>query len=145
MQFGQLAQFGDGLDIYEWGWPWIKIQPSPNLKEGVLRDQKRKICPFLNQSIKSQKLYNISKNKLPKLIRRGDIGISPLFDLEKVMFLLYLPFKLRCELEITHLHLIEVLDVSFGVLTFQHPFTPLQPQMCVFWSFFFHILSLFLS
>ena len=25
IQFGQSAQFGDGLDIYEWGWTGIKI------------------------------------------------------------------------------------------------------------------------
>ena len=47
VQFGQPAQFGDGLDIYEWGWVEIKIQLCPNLGEGVLRGKKPKICPFL--------------------------------------------------------------------------------------------------
>ena len=36
-KFGQSAQFGGGLDIYWWGWTWVKIQLRPNLGEGVLR------------------------------------------------------------------------------------------------------------
>ena len=61
---------------------------------GVIGGQKRKICPFLNQSIENEKLYNISKNEPCKSIRRGDTRISPLFDLEIVLFLPYLPSKL---------------------------------------------------
>ena len=33
--------------------------------------------------INNSKLYNIFKNQPPRLIRRGDIKISPFFDLEK--------------------------------------------------------------
>ena len=45
-QFGQSVQFGGGLDTYEWGWIWVKIQLCCNLGEGVLRGEIRKICPF---------------------------------------------------------------------------------------------------
>ena len=45
-QFGQSAHFGGGLDIYEWGWTWVKIQLCLNLGEGMLRSQKCKIHPF---------------------------------------------------------------------------------------------------
>ena len=38
---------------------------------------KTKIYPFFSQSIKNQKLYNISKNQLPKSIRRGDMEFPP--------------------------------------------------------------------
>ena len=49
----------------------VKIQLCPNLKEVVLRGQKRKIAHFL---------VNISKNQAPKSIRgRGRYGISPPF------------------------------------------------------------------
>ena len=91
LKFSQSAQFGGGLDINEWGWTWVKIQLCPNLREGMLRGRKRKIRPFLTQLIENQKLYNISKNQPPKSIRRGDMEISPLFYLKKVLFLLLLP------------------------------------------------------
>ena len=39
------------------------------------RGQDDRNCLFLNQSVKNQKLKNISKNQLPKLISRGDVGI----------------------------------------------------------------------
>ena len=97
LQFGQSAQFGGGLGIYEWGWTWVKIQFCPNFGEGVLRAQKRKIFPFSNQLIENQKLYNISKNQLPMSVWMGDMRISSLFDLEKVLFLPYLPSKLSWE------------------------------------------------
>ena len=44
IQFGQSAQFGRGLDIYEWKWIGVKIQLCPKLGEEVLRGQKHKIC-----------------------------------------------------------------------------------------------------
>ena len=94
LQFGQSAQFGDELDICEWGWTWVKIQLFLNLGKAVLRGQKRKIRPYSNQSIENKKLCNTSKNQPPKSIRRRDMRIYPLFDLEKVLFLPYLPFKL---------------------------------------------------
>ena len=60
--FGQSTQFGGGLNIYlyEWGSFWVKIHSCPNLEEGMLRDQKRKLCPFLNQSIINQIKKSIS-------------------------------------------------------------------------------------
>ena len=32
LQLGQSAQSGNGLDIYEWGWNWVKIQLCLNLE-----------------------------------------------------------------------------------------------------------------
>ena len=77
LKFIPSTQFGDGLDIYKWGWPWIKIPLRPNLGEMVLRDQKRKNSFFLSQSIENSKLYNISKNQLLKLIRKVDVRVRP--------------------------------------------------------------------
>ena len=94
LQFGQLVQLGGGLDIYEWGWTRTKIQLCLNLGEGVQRDQKQKNYPFSSEWIENQKLYNIFKNQLPKSMRWGDMGIYPLLDLKKVLFLPYLPSKL---------------------------------------------------
>ena len=68
----------------------VKIHLCPNLREGVLRSQKRKNFPFFSQSIESQKLYNILKNQPLKSITRADMRISFLFDIKKVLFLLYL-------------------------------------------------------
>ena len=79
--------------MYEWGWTWVKIQLYPNLEEGMLRSQKRKICTFLSQSIENQKLYIISKYQLSESIKKGDMKISLFFDVEKVPFLSYLPSK----------------------------------------------------
>ena len=94
VQLGQSAQFGGRLDIYEWEWTGVKIQLYSNLEEGVLKDQKPKICFFLSQSTENQKLYNISKNQPPKSIRRRDMGFPPIFDRKKVLLLPYLPSKL---------------------------------------------------
>ena len=52
-QFGQSAQFGSGLDVYEWGWTWVKIQSCSILEEGVLRGQKLKIFCFLRRLVKN--------------------------------------------------------------------------------------------
>ena len=97
VQSCQSTQFSGGLDIYEWGWTGVKIQLCSNLGEGMLRGQKRKICPFLSQSTENQKLYNISKNQPIKSVRKEDMGFLLLFDLKKVLFLPYLPSKLSCE------------------------------------------------
>ena len=93
-KIGQTAQFEGGSDIYQWEWAGVKIHLCPNLGEGVLKDQKRKICPFFSQLIENQKLYNTSENQPPKSIMRGDMGFHPHFDLKKVLFLPYLPSKL---------------------------------------------------
>ena len=58
-----------------------------DLGEGVLRGQKHKNCLFFGQSMKNLKLYNIPKNQLPRSIRVGYIGVSPIFELKKVLFL----------------------------------------------------------
>ena len=42
------------------------------------------------------------------------MGISLLFDIEKVPFIPYLPSKLSQELKISYVHLVETLEVSFG-------------------------------
>ena len=83
VQFGQSAQFSSGLDLYEWGRAGVKIHLCPNLEEGVLKGQKQKIYLFFNQSIKNQKLYNISENKPPKSITRGDMGLPPFLTSKK--------------------------------------------------------------
>ena len=41
---------------------------------------------FLNQLIVNLKLYNISKNQLPRFIRRGDTRGFLLFDIERELF-----------------------------------------------------------
>ena len=63
------------LDIYERGWPWVKMQSRPNLAEGVLRGQKRKNCLFLSKSIQDLDLYKISKNQPSRSIRREDTRV----------------------------------------------------------------------
>ena len=55
--------------------------------------------------------------------------VFPLFDLEKVLFLHYFPSKLSQEVEIAYAHLVEVLDVSFGVFDFSTAFHPLIASM----------------
>ena len=40
LHFGQSTQFGGGLDLYEWRWPWMKIHLRCNLKKGLPRAQK---------------------------------------------------------------------------------------------------------
>ena len=52
------------------------------------------------------------------------MGISPLFDLEKVLFLPYLPSKSSQEVEIWNVH--------FGSLDFSALFPPSQPQKSSF-------------
>ena len=37
LQFGQSSQLGNELNIYEWRWPWVKIQLRPNLRQEVRR------------------------------------------------------------------------------------------------------------
>ena len=51
-----------------------KFSYTPFWGRGCWGVKKHKNCPFFNQSIQNQKLYNISKNKPPKSIRRGDMG-----------------------------------------------------------------------
>ena len=46
VQFGQSAQLGSELDIYQWGWSGVKIQLCPNLGEGALSGQKLKNYSF---------------------------------------------------------------------------------------------------
>ena len=76
----------------------VKIQLCPNLGEEMLRGQKLQKCLYLNQLIENLKLYNISKNQLLELIKRGDIGFPP--------------------------YLIRVLDVLFGGHDFSPHFIP---------------------
>ena len=72
----------------------VRIQLCPNSAEGVLRGQKLKNYPYLNQLIDNPKLYSISKNQLLRSIKKGDMGVPPIFDLKKVLFLSQLPSKL---------------------------------------------------
>ena len=41
------------------------------------------------------------------------MGISPLFEIKKMLFLSYLPSKLGLEIEIWYVHLVGGLDVLF--------------------------------
>ena len=74
---------------------WVKIQWCPNSKKGVLRGQKSKICPFFDQSIENQKLYNISENQSPKSIRRGDMGFLPFLTSKKCCSSSISPFQIE--------------------------------------------------
>ena len=82
LQFGQLDQFGGRFGIYECGRLWVKIQLCSNLREEVLRGQKRKNCSFLSQSIENPQSYNMSKNQPSRSIRMGDMKSSSLFNPE---------------------------------------------------------------
>ena len=91
-----------------------------------------------------------SKNQPPKSIRRGDMGISPLFELKNELFLPYLPsIKLGQEIEIRYVHLVRALDMPFGGLDFSALFsaiTALKRQFFDrFFFYFYHFLSLFLA
>ena len=61
---------------------------------GGIRDWNRKNGFFFSRSMGNPKWCNISKNQLPRSIRRGDMEFSPLFVLEKERFIPYLPYKL---------------------------------------------------
>ena len=74
---------------------WGQNSVMPQFEGGGTEGSKtQNLSSFFSQSIENQKLYNISKNQPPKSIRKGDIGISSLFDLEKVLLLPYLSSKL---------------------------------------------------
>ena len=119
-----------------WGFKLFrfKIQVRPNLKKGVLRGQKHKICLFLIQLIENQKLYNIFKNQFSKSITRSDMGFFPLFELKKVLFLSYLPSILSKEAEIRYVHLVGALEVPFGGLNFSVPYHPLTAPKKLFFG-----------
>ena len=46
---------------------------------------------LLNPIDRNPKLYNITKKQSPKAIKRGDMRVFLLFELEKRMILTYLP------------------------------------------------------
>ena len=54
--------------------------------------------------------------------------ITPLFDLEKVLFLPYLPCKFGYEVKIIYVHLIDALNILCGGLNFSAPFQPLPSR-----------------
>ena len=93
-KIGQSAKFSGKLDIYEWGWLWVKIQLCSNLGKQVLWSQKCQNCSFSNQSIENPKLHNISENQSFKSIKKGNMKGFPLFNLEKWLILSYFPSKL---------------------------------------------------
>ena len=72
------------------------------------------------------------------------MGTSLLFDLEKVMFLPYLPSKLSYKVKIWNVLLVGVLDVSFGGLHFSARFhLPQSPKEVVFLVLGFLIFLIF--
>ena len=79
----------------------------------MLRGQNRKICPFLSQSIKNQKLHYISKNQPSKSIRRGDVGFS-----------LFLPQKC-CSSSISLPNLARKLNIQKSFLNLYYNFNSL--------------------
>ena len=50
------------------------------------------------------------------------MGISPHFDLEKVLFLAYLPSEMSKEVASWHVYLVGVVDVLSGCLDFSASF-----------------------
>ena len=97
---------------------------------------------------KSKVVWHIEKSTSPlpsQSIRRGYIGIFPLFGVEKKLFLPYLPSKLIWEVEIWYVHLVGGVDVNFEGLDFSAPFHPFTaPKVCfcalffIFWACFSH-------
>ena len=70
------------------------------------------------------------------------MGFPPLFDPQKMLFLPYLPSKLSKEVEISYVHLVGALDVSFRGLDFSALFQPLTaPKEVVFSRVFSSFLS----
>ena len=116
LKFSQLAWIGSALDILKWGWPWVKIKSWPVLNEGVLRCENRENCSLLSQSIENQKLHNIYKIQLHRLIRRRDIQSFHIFGQEKRLFLSYLPSKLSQGVEIWYINLVGTIDVTIGLV-----------------------------
>ena len=109
LQFGQSAQFDDGLDTYlqvEITLCQNSLMPSFGEKE-VLMGPRRKNLLFLKPLMENSKLPNISKNETPRSIRRGDMRGFPHFDLKKG------PSKLSKELEILYVHLVGALKGAF--------------------------------
>ena len=70
------------------------------------------------------------------------MGISLLFDLEKALFLSYLPSKFSQEVEIRYIYQLEVLNVPFEGLDFSAPFHPLIASKSGFLVVFSHFSSL---
>ena len=66
---------------------WGKNSVMPQFGEGGAEGSKTQKLSFFGQLIENLKLYNISKNQPTKSIRRGDMGLPPIFDLKKVLFL----------------------------------------------------------
>ena len=76
LKFGQPVQFCGALHTYEWRWPWAQNSVVFQFWErGCWGGPKTQKLLFSNQSIETLKLYNISKNKSPKLIRRGAMRV----------------------------------------------------------------------
>ena len=62
--------------------------------EDAERLKTQKLPFFFSELIENLKLYNISKNQLPKSIRKEDMGFLLIFDIKKVLFLPQIPSKL---------------------------------------------------
>ena len=77
------------------------------------------------------------------------MGISPLFNLKKVLFMPYLSSLLSQEFEIRCVHLVEGLNVThrwsglFSLSSFSH--SPKKVSFLVRFSHFAHFLNLFLA
>ena len=96
------------------------------------KGSKTKIYPSFSQSIENQKLYKLYINQPPKSIRERDMGVSPFFDLKKVLFLCYLPSKLGWKFEIRYVHLVGALGAFWGSRLFSPTLTPLSPKEVIF-------------
>ena len=117
-----------------------KFSYAPILGKGVLRGQKRKICPFLSQSTENQKLYNISKNQPTKSIRGGDMGFSPFLTLKKFCSSPISPPNQARKLKLG-MYIQQVPQMCLlGVSTFQPYFNPFQSQKSYFLTDFFILI-----
>ena len=81
------------------------------------------------------------ENKFLKSIRRGDMEISSIFNLKKVLFLPYRPWKLDYEVEIWYVYLVGVLNVPFGGLDFSAQLQPFTAPKKWFFGQVFSFLS----
>ena len=68
----------------------------PQFEGGGAQWSNTKKMPFLKRINRKSNLYSISKNQLPKSITRRDMGIYPLFDLEKCCSSPISPSNLVC-------------------------------------------------
>ena len=76
-----------GVRVVDWEFSRVQI-----CSRGCIEGLKCENCSFLSKPMDNSKLWNIYKHQPPKVIREGDVRVSPPFDLKKELFLPHVPW-----------------------------------------------------